>query len=276
MWILVASWLVCGRKIGFDYCMQFLWLHNAHMHTWRARMYTHALLYSGVVGTTPWIVHHTCARLALQIETASQGTQRKLWSGKPKRCKRLLPGQALMRRAMDRSLEDRLQLRLGQTRALQASGLAGKIWPIGILAWEYNPLRNHSVPLHGLNYSLSEEESVIGNDHIWSLSEEESISAGASEDADEDVRISWAHRVKGLRHTCDLVHISTFLASFHFSRASRCHVSTYSKAIILMALMFSCQTVKFTKQFVCMYIPVDSGWQKNWWSGAVDPRSVQA
>ena len=60
------------------------------------------------------------------------------------------------------NLEDRLQLRLGQTRALQASGLAGKIWPIGILAWEYNPLRNHSVPLHGLNYSLSEEESVIG------------------------------------------------------------------------------------------------------------------
>ena len=104
------------------------------MHTWRAIMYTHALLYSGVVGTTPWIVHHTCARLALHIETASQGTQRKLWSGKPKRCKRLLPGQALMRRAMDRSLEDRLQLRLGQTRALQASGLAGKIWPIGILA----------------------------------------------------------------------------------------------------------------------------------------------
>ena len=149
-------------------------------------------------------------------------------------------------------------------------------WSLGRVLLEYNPLRNHSVPLHGLNYSLSEEESVIGNDHIWSLSEEESISAGASEDADEDVRISWAHRVKGLRHTCDLVHISTFLASFHFSRASRCHVSTWSKAFILMALMFSCQTVKFTKQFVCMYIPVDSGWQKNWWSGAVDPRSVQA
>ena len=104
------------------------------MHTWRARMYTHALLYSGVVGTTGWIVHHTCARLALHIETASQGTQRKLWSGKPKRCKRLLPGQALMRRAMDRSLEDRLQLRLGQARALQASGLAGKTRPICILA----------------------------------------------------------------------------------------------------------------------------------------------
>ena len=77
------------------------------MHTWRARMYTHALIHSGNVGTTPWIVHHTCARLALHIETANQGTQRKLWSGKPKRCKRLLPRQALMRRAMDRSLEDR-------------------------------------------------------------------------------------------------------------------------------------------------------------------------
>ena len=108
-------------------------------------MYTHAFLYSGVVGTTGWIVHHTCARLALHIETASQGTQRKLWSGKPKRCKRLLPGQALMRRAMDRSLEGRLQLRLGQARALQASGLAGKTRPICILACLL--LLRHSLPL---------------------------------------------------------------------------------------------------------------------------------
>ena len=104
------------------------------MQTWKARMYTHALLYSGVVGTTPWIMHHTCARLALHIETASQGTQRKLWSAKPKCCKRLLPRQALMRRAMDRSLEDRLQSRLGQARALQAIGPAGKTQPICILA----------------------------------------------------------------------------------------------------------------------------------------------
>ena len=59
------------------------------------------------------------------------------------------------------------------------------------------------------------------------LSEEESISEGAG----EDVRISWAHRVKGLRQY-DLVHIVSALAAFHFSRASRCHVSTHSKAFI--------------------------------------------
>ena len=35
-------------------------------------------------------------------------------------------------------------------------------WSLGRVLLEYNPLRNHSVPLHGLNYSLSEEESVIG------------------------------------------------------------------------------------------------------------------
>ena len=99
-----------------------------HTCTHGERERTHILfLYSGVVETNPWIVHHTCAGLALHIETTSQATRRKLWLEQPKRCKRPLLCQASMRRAMDRSLEDRLQLRLGQTRALQASGLAGKI-----------------------------------------------------------------------------------------------------------------------------------------------------
>ena len=106
-----------------------------HTCTHGERERTHILfLYSGVVETNPWIVHHTCAGLALHIETTSQATRRKLWLEQPKRWKRPLLCQASMRRAMDRSLEDRLQLQLGQTRALQASGLAGKIWPIGILA----------------------------------------------------------------------------------------------------------------------------------------------
>ena len=140
-----------------------------HTCTHGERERTHILfLYSGVVGTNPWIVHHTCAGLALHIETTSQATRRKLWLEQPKRWKR-------------------------------------------------------SLPLHGLNYSLSEEESVIGGGNMSLLSKEESISEGIS--------ISGAHRVKVLRQS-DLVHI----AAFHFSRCSRCHLSTHSKALMLRRL----------------------------------------
>ena len=58
------------------------------------------------------------------------------------------------------------------------------------------------------------------------LSEEESISGGAS--------ISWAHRVKVLRQR-DLVHIVS-AHSIHFSRCSRCHLRTHSKALMLRRL----------------------------------------